>query len=196
MGPGTRARVAQACCSTPRAFGPGPESLMTAGRHFGPLHPIGGRPGSLSTTRALGHGSLSPGSARRRHEPSDTSSSRPVELVEPAGSRTRARVIRDSWSNTRALGIEHDSTGTGSTPRELGHGQKSPERDGQPVVIGNRTLVAWDIWTRPWDLGHGPEGPGTAGRHRGPSALAASCAAQMVDPAGHRTLAQVAQTTT
>ena len=55
------------------------------------------------------------------------------------------------------------------TWRALGQEPKTPRRAGQHV--GHQTLARFtrECWSKPRALGHGPEWPGTAGRHRGPS---------------------------
>ena len=50
-----------------------------------------------------------------------------------------------------------------------------------------------DSWSTLRDIGHGPESPGTAGRHRGPSEKGPSCARQLVKPACSRTRTRVNQ---
>ena len=85
--PRTRAKVAREGLSTPEGLGPRPKSSGTAGQTRRP------------STQARG-----PGTAGRHRGPSDLGPKRNGQLVEPAGPRPRARVLRDSWSTTQVLG--------------------------------------------------------------------------------------------
>ena len=54
-------------------------------------------------------------------------------------------------------------------------------------------MVARDCWSNPWDLGHGSEWTGTACRPCSPSEPAPRHPGPLVDPAGTRSLAEVAR---
>ena len=54
-------------------------------------------------------------------------------------------------------------------------------------------MVARDIWSKPWDFGHGSEWTGTACRPRRPSEPGPRHPGPLVDPAGTRSLADVAR---
>ena len=126
--------------------------------------------------------------------PSDLIASHPVQLVKHAGLRTRARVIRKSWSTPRALGTDNES------PWRAGRHQGPSDPGGvQPGQLVNpagprawaRARVDWDSWMSLPALGHGPESPRAAGRHGGHSATGPCHLGQLVDPAGPGTCARV-----
>ena len=94
-GPGTWARVNRACWSTPRGLRPernlpGMPVETACHRRRGNPARTGGRP--------RGHWNPGPG--------------RPGYMVDPVGPATRARVARDRWWTTRALGHWPESPGT------------------------------------------------------------------------------------
>ena len=139
-----------------------------------------------STPQAIGAVRDSSGTAGPHRRPSDTSPSRPGELVDPtaprtcpespremvnpAGPRNRALVAWDRWSIPRALGQGPESHGTDGRPR--GSLDINPSCPGVLVdTAGPRTRVrvAWDIWSTLRAIGAGRKSTGTAGQHRGPS---------------------------
>ena len=161
---------------------------------------------SWATLHAMGHVSEAQVTAGRPCGPSDTSPSRQGQMVDPAGHQTKAQGARESWSTLRHLGPNLESRGTGgrtsgpsdqgaSCPGHLvnpavhGPGMESPVISGQPGGPWGTDRVARDSWTTLQALGHGPESPGAAGRHRGHSARGPCRLGQLVDPVGSGTLA-------
>ena len=114
------------------------------------------------------------------------------QLVDPACSRNRAAVTRDSWSTPRAFGPVPQSPGTAGRP--LGPSDPSTRVPGQLVNTTGprtRTQVVQESWRTPWALGYGPESPETPGQHCGPPNQDPSLPGYLVDPVGHRAWAQV-----
>ena len=103
-GPSGTVRVAKESWSTVRTIGPERNRPGRAGRTGLPSDPSASRPGQLVKTRAL------------RQVPS-----RPGHVVDTAGTRTRARVIGDSWSNPRSLRTGPESPGIAGQPLSLIH---------------------------------------------------------------------------
>ena len=135
-GPRAPARVAQYRWSNPRALGPGPESPGTAGRPRGP-----------SDSR------VSPWHSCSTPRPSGTVSSRPGQLVNTKGFRTRAPVARDCWLTPRTIRTGPELRGPAGGPRgPLDPGQCRPGHMVDPT--GRRTRV---------------RSPGTPGRTHVPS---------------------------
>ena len=101
------------------------------------------------------------------------------ELVDPAGSRTRARVARGYWSTPRALGLKCESPGISG--RLHGSSDLFPS--------------ARDSWSSPQVLGHKRKWPGTADRPRMTSDPRASGPVLLVESEGPRAQARVSQAT-
>lgn len=205
-GPQIRARDARESWSTPRELGLGPKAPRTdgpprqpsdtgpscpgqlvdtpgpqsrtritgkAGRTCGPSDPRPSRPGEMVDSAGPQIQARVAGTAGGLRGDSEQGLSRPGELFDTAGGRTRARVFRESWSS----------------PRELGAEPRSPGAFG-------RSRTTWDTFlSHPRQLvdsacfGPGPETPGTAGRHRGPSEPGASRRGGLVNFSGHWTRA-------
>ena len=89
-GHGTRARVAQDSCSTPRTLGPGRKLSGTARRHRGNSDLGPSRLRELVDPRAQEPGPGSPGTSGRYRGTWDMSPSHPGQLVDSAGIRIRA----------------------------------------------------------------------------------------------------------
>ena len=140
----------------------------------------------MSTTWGIRHRPESPQRPGRHRGPSDTSAIHPGELFKPVGLWTRARVARDSWSTLRALRPMHEwprRDGRACGPSEAGrscpgelvniralrHGPSGLGRGVKIMRLRTRAQVTRDSWSIPWDFGHRPESPKTAGRHRGTS---------------------------
>ena len=156
---------------------PGPQSRTRitgkAGRTCGPSDPRPSRPGEMVDSAGPQIQARVAGTAGGLRGDSEQGLSRPGELFDTAGGRTRARVFRESWSS----------------PRELGAEPRSPGAFG-------RSRTTWDTFlSHPRQLvdsacfGPGPETPGTAGRHRGPSEPGASRRGGLVNFSGHWTRA-------
>ena len=156
------------------------------------------------TPRAIGQAPESAGRAGRSGGPSDPSSSRPRQRVDPAGPRIRARVTRDSWSTPQALEPGPCSPGTSgrapgttvsrgswSTPRAQGHGPEAPQTAGRTRGHWNPAPGRPGYLVEPWDLRHGPESPGAAGRLRGSRDTGLRRPAQLFKTAGTGTRARV-----
>ena len=141
----------------------------------------------MSTPRAPGPECESPGSAVRHRGPSDTGLNHPGQLVDPAGYRSQARVLWDSWSSTQDLGPGPESPradGRHHGPRDTG-----PSYLGQLVdPAGHRTpaQIARESCSTPRALGHGPKWRGTAGRPHGPSTRARVLRDCWSTPRAHR----------
>ena len=97
------------------------------------------------------------------------------QLVDTLRTRTRALVIRDSWS----------------APRHLGHGAKSPGTSDRPRGSWKTAHYARESRSTLQDFGHGPESTGTADQARGHSDPGPSHLGLLVQPAGPRTQAGV-----
>lgn len=88
---------------------------------------------------------------------------RPGLLVNPDGTRTRARVARDSWSTPWPLGSGNESSGTAG--RRHGHSHQIASRPGELVDTAGPRIhadVLLECWSSPRDLGHVPELPRTS----------------------------------
>ena len=149
---------------TPHSLEPGPRSHGTSGRACWTSTMGPSLPGQL----------LDP---ERHCMPSEPSTSPPGVRVDPAGPRTLVKVARVSWS----------------THWSLGHGSEWPRRSGKPRGPRTRAQDARDSWSTLRDLGPERESSRTAGRHRGSSETGPSRPVQLVDSAGHWSLAHVAQ---
>ena len=140
----------------------------------------------LLTPRALGPERELPGAAVPHRGPSDTGLSRPGQLADTAGYRTRlefsgtaglprgpttrARVTLECWSSTQDLG--HGSEAPRVAGRHHRPRDKGPSYLGElvdPAGLCTRARVARDSWSTPRAQGHGPELPETACRPRRPS---------------------------
>lgn len=190
-GPRAPARVAQYRWSNPRALGPGPESPGTAGRPRGPSDSRVSPWHSCSTPRHSG-----------------TVSSRPGQLVNTEGFRTRAPGARDCWLTPRAIRTGPESRGPAGGPRgPLDPGQyrpghmvdptgrrtrvRSPGTPGRTHVPSDTGPSAWDSWSTTRAFRLGPESTWTAGRPGGPSDAGPSPPGQPVDTACPWTRARV-----
>ena len=94
---------------------------------------------------------------------------RPGDLVDPAGPRTRARVAKDIGSTSRALAEERVLPGTAGQAR--GHSDPSVSRQGQLVEqagFQTRVPVARDNWWMRLAFGHGLRAPGQLVDTEGP----------------------------
>lgn len=95
---------------------------------------------------------------------SDHCPSRARQLVDHAGSRTRARIARGSWSRPQDLGMECESPVISG--RSRGSSDPGPSCLGKLVnAAGHRALarVAQDRRSTTGAIGHEPETAGTAG---------------------------------
>ncbi len=117
----------------------------------------------------------SPGSVCRHHWPSATDPSHPRKLVDHAGHRTQARVVRESCSNMRAFRPVPQSCRTVGRPRRTSHPGPS----------------ARNIWSTSWALRHGTESPGSTGRTCWPAGTGLIPLGQPVDTTGPRTRARI-----
>ena len=141
------------------------------------------------TTKALGPGRQSSGTAGRPHGNPDPSASRPGELFNTTTSQTLARVPRDSWLTPRALRHRPDLLGQLSILKSLGPGPMSPATAGRPCgpsdmstshlrelvdTAGLRTLARMDreSWLTLRTIGHERRSTGTAARPTSPQTLA------------------------
>ena len=135
---------------------------------------------------------------------------RPGLLVNPDGTRTRARVARDSWSTPWPLGSGNEPSGTAG--RRHGHSHQIASRPGELVDTAGPRIhadVLLECWSSPRDLGHVPELPRTsvdaaalgprcelswtAGQPQGSSDPCLSRPGQLVYPAGPRTRVRVSR---
>ena len=147
-GPRIRARIALDTFSTMRYVLPGSESPGTTGRPW-----------------SLGPGPESPGKAGHSRRPSDTGTSRAGQLINPAGSRTQARVALGVLVDTAALRPKRKSRGPSGTV---------PSHPGKLVDTAGhwaRARVAVEGWSTPRDIGPEHDSPRRAGPNRGPSDL-------------------------
>ena len=177
--------------STPGALDPSASRPGQRGDIAGPQ--IRARVARLrwSNPRDLGTRSESPGTAGQHREPSDTGLSRHGQLVDPAGYRSRPRVLWDSWSNLRPSDPSSsrpeermdpadprsapEAPGTAGQPRR--HWNQAPGRLGhlvEPPGPQAWARVSRDSWWTLRTIGPGPEWPRTAGRHRGTSGMGPS----------------------
>ena len=180
-------------CSTPRALRQEQGSPRSAGRHRGPSDSISSFPGEL----------VDPAGPR-------TNLSRPRELVEAVGPRTQARVARECWSTSRAIGPQRESLRRGGRHRKHSHtGLSCPgelvdpmgyrrraqglRSAGRPRRPSDRIPITRESWSTRRALGHEHESPRSAGRHRGHSDSIESLTGELVDPAGLRNHARDAR---
>ena len=180
-------------CSTPRALRQEQGSPRSAGRHRGPSDSISSRPGEL----------VDPAGPR-------TNLSRPRDLVEAVGPRTQARVARECWSTSRAIGPQRESLRRGGRHRKHSHtGLSCPgelvdpmgyrrraqglRSAGRPRRPSDRIPITRESWSTPRALGPGPESPWCADPTCGTTDLFPSHPGLLVNPAVHRTQAQVAR---
>ena len=170
-GPRTRARVAPESWSTSRAIGPEPESPGKAGLPHGPSDLSASCPVQLVDIAGLRHGPETPGRAVRHRRHWNTAPGPTRHVVEPAGHRSLARVLQDSWSTLQAIGPKPDC------PGELVN----------PVDPRNRARVAKECWSTPRPLGPEREAPGRVGLTCGSSDPSPSRTGRLVDPVEHRT---------
>ena len=144
----------------------------------------------------------------------------PGQLVDSVGYRRRARglqtagrprgpsypipITRESWPTPRALGHEHESPR--SAGRHRGHSDSIESHPGElvdpagprmearfPGRAGRHRRTSDPGPSRPWALAQWPESPVTAARPRGKSDPGPSRQGELVDPAGYRSPARVAQ---
>ena len=111
--------------------------------------------------------------------------SRPGQLVDPVGLRTRAPVARDSWWIPLALGHKREWPRTAGPPQ--GPSDPGPRQPGELVdTEGLRTPApaAWNSWSTLRTLGRKREGSGTAGPPFRPLAPGQSRPGYLVDPRG------------
>ena len=80
-------------------------------------------------------------------------------MVDTVGPRALARVPRDSWSTTQALGT----------------GPSWPGQPFNPAGLRTRARITRDSWWTPHVFGPITKSPGRAGRTRGPSGVGPSC---------------------
>ena len=130
-----------------------------------------------STPRGLVHGPESPGTAGQNRGPSDTSVSRPGQLVDPGGPWTRARGAR----------------GICLTLQDLELVPESLETAGPPAVLWTLAFVARDSWSNLLAVAHKPESPRRAGQPPGHSDMITRHPEQLVKPTGRRTMARGAR---
>ena len=88
------------------------------------------------------------------------------QMVDPVGTRSQARVTRDSWSTPRV-------SDTDLRPSELLVNAARPR---------GQSPVAQEKWSTTWALGQRPESPRTPGRQRGTSYQGPSGPGQLVTP--------------
>ena len=196
--------------STPGALDPSPSRPGQRGDIAGPQ--IRARVARLrwSNPRDLGTRSESPGTAGQHREPSDTGLSRHGQLVDPAGYRSRPRVLWDSCSNLRPSDPSSsrpeermdpadprsapEAPGTAGQPRR--HWNQAPGRLGhlvEPPGPQAWARVSRGSWSTPWAQGHGPGAPGPAGRPRGHWNPAPGRPGHLVEPMGPGNRVRVAR---
>ena len=152
-GTGARPQVARDIWLSPQDLRHGPES-----------------PGQLVDNAGHRPERESPGSAGGHRGPSDTSASRPGELVDIGGPRTLARDKRERFSTPRVIRTGRKSSGTAGRPRRAHDPSES-----RPECCSSTQ-----------DLGPGTETPGVASQHCGPRYTGPSRPGVLVDPAGPR----------
>ena len=156
------------------------------------------------------HEGLTSVPGRLRPMSMDMGLSLPGTLVNPSCLRTWARVARDSWLISRAIGAVHESSGTAgrqrgpsdpsaSYPRHLvDHEYVGPEPDRPGELVDTagpqtRARVPQETRSPGQDIGPGPESPGAAGRHRRSMGMGLSRPGTLVNTSCHRTWARVAR---
>ena len=113
-----------------------------------------------SNTQAFGP-SPSLWSACRPRGTSDQITSRPGQMVQAAGHRTRARIIWDSWWTPQELEQMHESSGTAGRPRRTaGPGLSRPGQLVDPTGIKTCSRIARETWSTPRPLGSRFDSPG------------------------------------
>ena len=125
----------------------------------------------------------------------------PWSAGQTLGHRALARVNQDRRSTSRALGHEPELSGNAGRPRgpsnpsarkdvrQRGPSGTVPSNPGQligPAGHRTRAQIAWESWSTPRALGHGPKWPGTAGRRHGPWDIGRKGPGYLVDPARPR----------
>ena len=120
--------------------------------------------------------------------------SHPGELLDTAGSGSRAQVTLGSWSTPWALGHGPETPGISGRPREPSG--TVPCCPGQLVhTAGPRFWgrVTWDTGSTLWYVRPVPLLPWNAGRHRGPSDPSVIRPEKLVEQMGPWTQARVTQ---
>ena len=162
-GPRTRTQVTQHSWSTPQTLGYEPESPGRAGRCRGPWEPGLICLGQLvdktsprtrtqvnqdrwSTPRAFGPRPESRTDGQPRSH-THAGPSRSGQRVYPTGRLNRLRVTRESWSTLWVGGPNH----------------KLPGMLVNTAGPRNQARFAWDNWSTPLALVHGPGCPGKSG---------------------------------
>ena len=151
------------------ALGHWPKSPRTAVHHLRPSDLAQVPRDRMSIPQALGTGSESAGTAHP-----------------PRGPRTQAQV-------TGTAGRTHGPEFPGTFGRPQGPLDTSASRGTDVRNPGPRALsrVYWEGWSTLRAFGPGPQSPGRAGRHRGPSNPGLRHRGQGVDPVGPLTLEEV-----
>ena len=124
----------------------------------------------------------------------DTCASRPGELVNTTGTKTRARIKPESWSTPRAH--VHGPKSPGRAGRHCGPSDTSASYPGQlvdPTCPGTWTLahVAQERLLTLQEVRPDPESPRRGGRPHEPLDQIMSRAGQLVDTSRTRTLVRV-----
>ena len=134
--------------------------------------------------------------------------SRPGQLVDPAGTRTWARVERHIWSLPWANGpkpempgtsVRHrEASGMGSsrlrqlvTPRALVTGPKTPGNTDRTRGLSDASSSRPRQLFKTRAFGHGPESPGSAGGPCGPSGTGLRRPGSLVDTACTQTRSRI-----
>ena len=142
--------------STPWALGARPESPGTAGRPHRTSSTGPGLPGQLVDRR-----------------PQDLGRSHLGQLVNTAGPRTRARVVRDSWSTPRDLRHGPEAVGNTGQPREAsGTIPSCPGQIVYPTGPRTRDRAAPDTQSKTRFILPESKSPGSAGHATGHRARA------------------------
>ena len=120
--------------------------------------------------------------------------SRPGQMFDPAGPRTRARIPRDCCLTPRAFGPGPQ------LPRTVGgpHGTLDQSARVPGPLVDTAGTQSWagvarDIWLTPQVVGQGPEPTGRHGRSRGPLGPKLEWLGQLVEHAGPQSRAGLAR---
>ena len=103
------------------------------------------------------------------------------------GTRSQARVPRDSWSTSRDIAHGPEAPGTSGQPWALGPGPESPGTVGQHRGTSDQGPSRARQLVDPAGSQTRPRIAERAGRPRGPSDATASCGRQLIDTAGSQT---------
>ena len=132
------------------------------------------------------------------------------QMVDPVGTRSQARVTRDSWSTPRDIEHGPEAPGTAGRPRVLGPGPESPGTAGQPrgpwdstasrarqlvdpAGFQTRTRGPRNYWSTPRGLGDSPQLPRRDGLPHGPTDTGPSRPGRLFDNAVRLTRVGVAR---